>query len=73
MESQASSSFKFTVHQNSTSVLPENLVTECLIILSKQTIKSAQQTAMTYINIKYHKIVLMFWPNIIIIASSSLR
>ena len=42
------------------SVLPENLVTESVGIRSKQAIKSAQQTTMIYIYVKYGKIVLIF-------------
>ena len=61
------------IHVYTSSVLPENLVTEWLVILSKQTIKSAQQTTMTYIYIKYDKIVLIFRSNIIIISLPSLR
>ena len=53
------------VHLLYSSVLPENLITECLDIRSKQTIKNAQQKAMSYIYIKYGKILLIFWSNII--------
>ena len=64
---------KLYLVNNNSSVLPEYLVTECLNIPSKQTIKSAQQTAMTYIYFQYGKIVIIFRSNIIIISQPSLR